>query len=103
VLRRHCAAEGRPLEAIERTWFGQVIIDADAARARTRLERMATAWGMSPEQMAARSLAGTPEEVVDRVHAYREVGVTGFIGMYGRVDDLRSTRLMAERVLPAFR
>jgi F420-dependent oxidoreductase-like protein len=103
VLRRHCAAEGRQLEAIERTWFGQVIIDADAARARTRLERMATAWGMSPEQMAARSLAGTPEEVIERVHAYRKVGVTGFIGMYGRVDDLRSTRLMAERVLPAFR
>ena len=53
--------------------------------------------------MAARSLAGTPEEVIDRVHAYRAVGVTGFIGMYGRVDDLRSTRLVAERVLPAFR
>jgi len=103
VLRRHCAAEGRALDTIERTWFGQVIIDADAARARTRLERMAAAWGMSPEQMAARSLAGTPDEVVDRIHAYLEAGVTGFIGMYGRVDDLRSTRLVAEQVLPAFR
>jgi F420-dependent oxidoreductase-like protein len=103
VLRRHCAAEGRALDAIERTWFGQVIVDADAGRARARLERMAAAWGMSPEQMAARSLAGTPDEVVDRIHAYREAGVTGFIGMYGRVDDLRSTRLVAERVLPAFR
>jgi F420-dependent oxidoreductase-like protein len=103
VLRRHCAAEGRALDAIERTWFGQVIVDADAGRARARLERMAAAWGMSPEQMAVRSLAGTPDEVVDRIHAYREAGVTGFIGMYGRVDDLRSTRLVAERVLPAFR
>jgi F420-dependent oxidoreductase-like protein len=103
VLRRHCAAEGRALDAIERTWFGQVIVDADAGRARARLERMAAAWGMSPEQMAVRSLAGTPDEVVDRIHAYREAGVTGFIGMYGRIDDLRSTRLVAERVLPAFR
>jgi alkanesulfonate monooxygenase SsuD/methylene tetrahydromethanopterin reductase-like flavin-dependent oxidoreductase (luciferase family) len=103
VLRRHCAAEGRSVDAIERTWFGQVILDADAARARARLERVAAAWGMSPEQMAARALAGTPDEVVERIHAYREAGVTGFIGMYGRVDDLRSTRLMAERVLPAFR
>ena len=103
VLRAHCAREGRPLDAIERTWFGQVIIDADAARARTRLERMAAAWGMSPEAMAARSLAGTPEQVIDRIHAYRAVGVTGFIGMYGRVDDTRSTRLVAERVIPAFR
>jgi alkanesulfonate monooxygenase SsuD/methylene tetrahydromethanopterin reductase-like flavin-dependent oxidoreductase (luciferase family) len=64
---------------------------------------MAAAWGMSPEAMAARSLAGTPDEVIDRIHAYREVGVTGFIGMYGRVDDTRSTRLVAERVMPAFR
>ena len=103
ILRRHCEVEGRPLDAIGRTWFGQVIIDADAARARARVERMAAAWGTSPEQMAARSLAGTPEEVIDRIHAYRAVGVTGFIGMYGRVDDLRSTRLVAERVLPAFR
>jgi alkanesulfonate monooxygenase SsuD/methylene tetrahydromethanopterin reductase-like flavin-dependent oxidoreductase (luciferase family) len=58
---------------------------------------------MSPEQMADRALAGTPEQVIDRIHAYREAGVTGFIGMYGRVEDLRSTRLVAERVLPSFR
>ena len=103
MLRRHCAAEHRSLDAIERTWFGQVIVDADASRARTRLERVASAWGLSPEQMAARSLAGTPDEVIDRIHAYLEAGVTGFIGMFGRVDDQRSTRLVAERVIPAFR
>ena len=103
ILRGHCAAENRSIDAIERTWFGNVVIDADGARARARLERLAAAWGMSPEQMAARALAGTPEQVIDRVHAYREAGVTGFIGMYGRVEDLRSTRLVAERVLPSFR
>jgi len=41
--------------------------------------------------------------VVERVHEYAALGVTHFIGMFGRVDDLRSTRLFAERVLPAFR
>jgi F420-dependent oxidoreductase-like protein len=103
LLRAHCAGEGRSLDAIERTWFGQVIIDSDPARARARLERMAAAWGMSVDAMAARSLAGTPEQVVERIHAYRDAGITGFIGMYGRVDDTRSTRLVAERVIPAFR
>ena len=58
---------------------------------------------MTTEQMAARALAGTPEQVVDRVRAYVQLGVTHFIGMYGRVEDLRGARLMAERVLPAFR
>ena len=103
ILRGHCAAENRSIDAIERTWFGNVVIDADGARARARLERLAAAWGMSPKQMADRALAGTPEQVIDRIHAYREAGVTGFIGMYGRVEDLRSTRLVAERVLPSFR
>jgi F420-dependent oxidoreductase-like protein len=103
ILREHCALEGRSVDDIARTWFGNVILDLDPARVRVRLERMAAAWGMSPEAFAARSLVGTPTEVIDRIHAYQAVGVTGFIGMYGRVDDLRTTRLMAERVLPAFR
>jgi F420-dependent oxidoreductase-like protein len=103
VLRRHCATERRDYDAIEKSWFGNVIVDADAARAQARLERTAAAWGMTTEQMAARALAGTPEQVVDRVRAYVQLGVTHFIGMYGRVEDLRGARLMAERVLPAFR
>jgi F420-dependent oxidoreductase-like protein len=103
VLRGHCATEGRDYDAIEKSWFGNVIVDADGARARARLERVAGAWGMSPEQMAGRALAGTPEEVVARVREYVALGVTHFIGMFGRVEDLRSTRLFAERVLPHFR
>ena len=58
---------------------------------------------MSADDMAKRALAGTPEQVVARIREYVDIGVTHFIGMYGRVDDLRSTRLFAEQVLPAFR
>jgi alkanesulfonate monooxygenase SsuD/methylene tetrahydromethanopterin reductase-like flavin-dependent oxidoreductase (luciferase family) len=58
---------------------------------------------MTPEQMEGRALAGTPERIVERVREYVAAGVTHFVGMFGRVDDLRSTRLFAERVLPAFR
>jgi alkanesulfonate monooxygenase SsuD/methylene tetrahydromethanopterin reductase-like flavin-dependent oxidoreductase (luciferase family) len=103
VLRAHCDAEGRSYDAIEKSWFGNVVIDADASRAAGRLERLARAWGMSAGQMATRALAGTPERVVERVREYAALGVNHFIGMFGRVDDLRSTRLFAERVLPAFR
>lgn len=103
VLRRHCATEHRDYDAIEKSWFGNVIVDADPARAEARLARVASAWGMSPQQMEARALAGTPERIVERVREYVAIGVTHFIGMFGRVDDLRSTRLFAERVLPAFR
>lgn len=103
VLDGHCAREGRDPATIQKTWFGNVIIDADEGRARSRLERTAAAWGMTTEQMASRALAGTPAAVVDQIAAYRAVGVTGFIGMYGRVGDTRSSDLMAERVIPACR
>lgn len=103
ILQAHCVREGRDPAGIQKTWFGNVIIDADPARAHARLERIAAAWGMTTEQMAARSLAGTPTAVIEQISAYRAVGITGFIGMYGRVADLRSTTLMAEQVLPAFR
>ena len=80
-----------------------VIVDGDPARARARLERAATAWGMTPAQMEGRALVGTPERVIERVREYVAVGVTHFIGLFGRVEDLRGTRLFAEQVLPAFR
>jgi F420-dependent oxidoreductase-like protein len=103
VLRAHCDAERRSDDVIEKSWFGSVVVDADPARARARLERLAGAWGTTPEDMGRRALAGTPDEVVARIREYVAIGVTHFIGMFGRVDDLRSTRLFAERVLPAFR
>jgi F420-dependent oxidoreductase-like protein len=103
VLRAHCETERRSYDAIEKSWFGSVVIDADAARAEARLARLAGAWGTTPEDMGRRALAGTPAQVVTRIREYIGIGVTHFIGMFGRVDDLRSTRLFAEQVLPAFR
>src|SRR5439155_7796243 len=84
VLHRHCTAEGRDDEAIEKSWFGNVIVDGDPARARARLERAATAWGMTPAQMESRALVGTPERVIERLREYVAVGVTHFIGLFGR-------------------
>src|SRR5581483_4899277 len=103
VLRRHCERERRDFDAIEKSWFGNVIVDRDAARARARLERVAAAWGLSPEQMEARALAGTPAAVVDRIRAYVAAGVTHFVGMFGRVEDLRGIAAFAEAVIPALR
>ena len=103
VLREHCRSEGTDFDAIEKTWFGNIVIDADEARAAARLERIAKAWGSTPEQMKARTLSGTPEAVLDRMHEYMDAGLTGFIGMFGRVEDHRATRLLGEKVLPKFR
>jgi alkanesulfonate monooxygenase SsuD/methylene tetrahydromethanopterin reductase-like flavin-dependent oxidoreductase (luciferase family) len=103
VLDRHCADVGRDPAEIERSWFGPVLIDDDPERLERRLRKRAANAGAVGAAIDERMIAGTPEEVVARIREYTALGVTHFIAMFGRVDDLRATRLFAEKVIPAFR
>ena len=103
VLDRHCAALGRDPREIERSWFGPILIEADAERLEERLRKRAARAGGVGAAIDDKMIAGTPEQVVRRIEEYVALGVTHFIAMFGRVEDLRATRLFAERVIPAFR
>lgn len=101
VLETHCAAVGRDPQAIEKTWFGNVLIEPDAARLEERLAKRAArghgdAYGLNV-------MIGTPEQIAARIRAYVAVGVTHFIAMFGRVERLGATELFAREVIPAFR
>ena len=100
ILERHCAAVGRNPAAIEKSWFGNILIEADEARLRERLAKRAArghgdAYGLN-------AMVGTPEQIVARIREYIAVGVTHFIGMFGRVERLGATELFAREVIPAF-
>ncbi|HYC22555.1 MAG TPA: LLM class F420-dependent oxidoreductase [Candidatus Bathyarchaeia archaeon] len=101
VLDAHCRALGRDPGEIERSWFGPLIIDEDEERLAQRLRKRAERSGGAA--IDARTIVGTPPQVVARIREFAALGVTHFIAMFGRVDDLRATRLFAERVIPAFR
>lgn len=101
VLERHCAALGRDPQGIEKTWFGNILIEPDAARLEERLAKRATrghgdAYGLN-------AMIGTPEQIAARIRQYVAVGVTHFIAMFGRVERLGATELFAREVMPAFR
>jgi len=101
VLDRHCAAVGRDPATIERSWFGNIIIEPDAARLAERLAKRAArghgdAYGLN-------AIVGTPEQIVARLRDYIALGVTHFIGMFGRVERLGATELFAREVISAFR
>ncbi|MGH7785423.1 MAG: LLM class F420-dependent oxidoreductase [Candidatus Binatia bacterium] len=101
VLDRHCAAVGRPPAAIERSWFGNIIIEPNQAKLDERVAKRAArghadAYGLN-------TLVGTPEQIIARLHEYIAAGVTHFIGMFGRVERLGATELFAREVIPAFR
>jgi len=103
VLEAHCRAVGRAPAAIEKSWFGTVIIEADAERLERRLAKRAQRFGAAVEQMESRTIVGTPERVIARIKEFVAVGVTHFIAMFGRVDRLEATELFAREVIPAFR
>jgi len=101
VLERHCTAVGRDPAAIETSWFGNIIIEPDAARLAERLAKRAArghgdAYGLN-------AIIGTPEQIVARLREYIALGVTHFVGMFGRVERLGATELFAREVMTAFR
>jgi F420-dependent oxidoreductase-like protein len=101
ILDRHCAAVGRDPAAIERSWFGNVIIEPTPAALEARLaKRRARGHG---DAYGLDAMVGTPEQIVARLREYVALGVTHFIGMFGRVDRLGATELFAREVIPAFR
>jgi len=101
ILDRHCAAAGRNPAEIERSWFGNIVIEPDEARLQERLAKRAArghgdAYGLN-------AMVGTPAQIADRIREYTALGVTHFIGMFGRVERLGATELFAREVIPAFR
>jgi len=74
VLKRHCEAEGRPYEAIEKTALGSVDLGPG---------------GMSPRQ------------VVDFCKSVSQAGIQHLILSFARVDTLKPLEVMGREVIPA--
>jgi F420-dependent oxidoreductase-like protein len=102
VLDQHCRGVGRDPAAIERSWFGNLVIEPTQERLDQRLAKRAARGGVAAE-MGARGITGTPEQVIARIREYVALGVTHFIAMFGRVDRTGATELFAKEVMPAFR
>ncbi len=103
VLEAHCRTVGRDPAAIEKSWFGNVIIEPDEERLQRRLAKRAARSGAAPDQLEQQMIVGTPARVIARINEYVALGVTHFIAMFGRVDRLEATELFGREVIPAFR
>ena len=95
-------AVGRDPAAIERSWFGNILIEPDEAR-------LAGAPGQARRARARRCVRAERDgrhAGADRRRASAStspLGVTHFIAMFGRVERLGATELFAREVIPAFR
>lgn len=105
-LGKQCSEIGRDPNEIEKTWHGPVFIADNGMKLKERIlkrkERIVSTRvrEMPFEQYLGEIIAGTPEQCIEKIQRYIDVGVTYFIPAN---PSMREMRLLAERIMPAFR
>lgn len=100
VLREHCVAVGRDPDEIRLTWSPEVFIrrtEAEVAAAGSL-----AVWGQPADEWRANNLVGTPEQVVDKMRAYVDLGCSGFVPWCADYPDTATLELLAE-IMPEVR
>jgi alkanesulfonate monooxygenase SsuD/methylene tetrahydromethanopterin reductase-like flavin-dependent oxidoreductase (luciferase family) len=92
-LERACAEVGRDPATLRRTWFGGCACGATPEQATTRNN----AGRITTEN----AFLGTPEQIVEQMQAFVDLGVDYFIIGCGGFPDLTTLELVIERVMPA--
>lgn len=100
VLRGHCENAGRDPGEITKTGMATIAIAETEDGVRAKLEAMRGAgW---PEERIAATTAGTPDQVLERAHALRDVGIEGLTFSMPDVHDLDAIMLAGRTLAPVF-
>lgn len=94
-----CRSAGRDPATLRRS----VALTVCCGRDEAELERRAAATGSPLAQLRENQLAGTPAEVVARLGAFAELGITRTYLQTLDVDDLDHIELIAQEVMPQVR
>ena len=100
VLRGHCDRLGRDPGEITKTSMAIVVIAETEGALKAKLDAMRSA-GISEERIAG-AMAGTPEQVLERAHAFRDVGIEGLTFSMPDVHDLEAVALAGTTLAPVF-
>jgi F420-dependent oxidoreductase-like protein len=108
VLDGHCAAEGRdPGDIVRTAHVGIVVVDETGAGVRRRLEALAASpppmlRGLDADQLRQRLVAGTPDEVAERLRAFRDAGADGITMSVRGASELGPVELAGQATVAAF-
>jgi len=96
------AAEGRAFDADEAGALVLTHLEEDPARARAAAEQFFAKAPLPEATRAERTIFGTPQEAVDRLHEYAAHGCRKFVlfPIAPGADLVRQARLVGESVLP---
>ncbi|GIW07023.1 MAG: LLM class F420-dependent oxidoreductase [Dehalococcoidia bacterium] len=104
-INRLCEANGRDPDSLRRAVNVYAIIDSSHDRAIERLDRMIAARRAQPH-LRATTIAGTPEEVAERMSPYLDLGASWFITYFWEPDpaaQAENIERFATEVIPIFR
>jgi alkanesulfonate monooxygenase SsuD/methylene tetrahydromethanopterin reductase-like flavin-dependent oxidoreductase (luciferase family) len=99
VLARHCAEVGRDAGDIRTSLLYRAVVGETEREARSRLDELVPA--SSPARTA--TFAGTPEQLVDHLRPYVELGVGDFLLGVRAPVDWPTVELVAGAVAPVLR
>jgi alkanesulfonate monooxygenase SsuD/methylene tetrahydromethanopterin reductase-like flavin-dependent oxidoreductase (luciferase family) len=83
-----CQQEGRDPAQVRRSWFGRCICVTSGEEAKT---------------LTGQGLLGTPDQLIEQIQAYVDLGIDYFMLGARDVSDLKTIELMAHEVLPHFK
>jgi len=95
ILRDHCERVGRPYDDVTKSMYTMVMIgrdDAEVAEKREKLSRYIPRRG---------ALIGTPEQLIEELRKYADVGCQDAIFRMPDWTDVGAIELFAEKVIPA--
>ncbi len=106
ALRHHCEDVGRDFDEITKsTSLGVVVYPTREEYIEDMRERWEANQAPEPfeewlEKAEASYIAGTPEECVEQLRRYVDLGVSLFVIRFGDIPSLDGLRLFAEKVVP---
>jgi alkanesulfonate monooxygenase SsuD/methylene tetrahydromethanopterin reductase-like flavin-dependent oxidoreductase (luciferase family) len=108
AIADHARAAGREPSAVGLTHNATVVIAPTRSEAEERFDALMRSRQLTAEQARhgiAHALVGTPDDIVQRLLAYRRAGIelAWVFLLFSDLPRLDSVRLFAEQVLPAYR
>jgi len=103
ILRRNCESVGRDPGQIMKSLGDICHISHDRAELKGEVSKY------KPDELSTgnymKHLIGTPEECVERINAYRDLGISELVLQFPSLaaGDTRDLRLFTESVIPAFK
>lgn len=111
VLEAHCVKVGRNMNEIQKSWQGRVLMTKNEAELREKSRKfIAQSRGATQGTVGAqipdvsRNIVGTPEQCVDKITQYTDMGVTCFMLSFPEMaKDLKCLEEFSEKVMSHFK